>query len=749
MTGEGRDENRLAGESSPYLLLHRRNPVDWYAWGEEALAAARRLDRPIFLSVGYSTCHWCHVMERESFSDREVAALMNREFVNIKVDREERPDLDEIYMAATQILTRHGGWPNSVFLTPALEPFYAGTYFPPEDRHGLPSFRRVLSSLAEAWKTRRGEIEEQAKSLTEAVRRYLEERAAPGAAPPGPEAARRSLAALEARFDPVWGGFGGAPKFPTPSNLFLLEELSGESAKAGEMLLATLDRMARGGIFDQLGGGFHRYATDREWNVPHFEKMLYDNGLLLEIYARRWARGGDPEMARVAAEIAVFLERELTSPEGALWSALDAETGGEEGAFYVWRREELRAALGEEDFGFLAPIYGFDGAPFFEGDRYVLHLPEPLAAQAERRRLSRERLLEEIAPLAARLREVRERRPPLLLDDKVLADWNGMAIAGLATAGELLPDPRLVERAAAAAEFVLDNLRGGAGVLLHAWREGRGRVEAFLADYAFLIRGLLALERASGEGRWLEAAESLAGEQERRLGDRDGGFFGAAESPDVLFRSKEVFDGAVPAANAVAALNLVELARRTGERRWRRAAERTLAAFAPLVEKVPDGARMLALGAHRFAAELGGDDAGAAAAPAAPAESATRAPAAGETPVAMEASLGGPAGDGWRTLRVRLEIAEGWHLYAPGAPNGVGLGGVGVALADLVLPEGRQAPLGPAGEEVPVYEGEVEIRGRARPEGAEGGRLLLTFQACTVDRCLAPATLEAPLAAGG
>ncbi len=744
MSGDRAGENRLGGESSPYLRLHRGNPVDWYPWGEEALAAARRLDRPIFLSVGYSTCHWCHVMERESFSDREVAELMNREFVNIKVDREERPELDEIYMAATQILTRHGGWPNSVFLTPELKPFYAGTYFPPEDRHGLPSFRRVLDSLAEAWKTRRGDIEEQAESLTEAVRRYLEERAAPGPAPPGPEVASRSLAALEARFDPLWGGFGGAPKFPTPSNLFLLEALAEESPRAAEMLDATLDRMARGGLYDQLGGGFHRYATDREWKVPHFEKMLYDNGLLLEIYARRWARTGDPEMARVAAGTAAFLARELTSPEGALWSALDAETGGEEGAYYVWRREELREALGEEDFGFLAPILGFSGAPFFEGDRYVLHLPEPLAEQAERRRMAREELAREVAAHASRLLAVRDRREPLAVDDKVLADWNGMAICGLATAGALLPDPLLVERAARAAEFVLSELRGEDGVLVHAWRGGLGRAAAFLSDYVYLVRGLLALERASGQGRWLEAAEALAAEQVERLGDADGGFFAAAAAPDVLFRTKEVFDGAVPGANAVAALNFLELARRTGERRWRREAERTLAAFAPLVERVPDGARMLALAAWRFAAEEG--EAGpAAAAPRSEAAAPPPAPADGERPVAIEITLGDPDGDGWRALAVRLVVADGWHLYAPGAPNGLGLAGVGVALADLAFPDARPAPLGPSGEEVPVYAGEIEIGARARPEAPTGARLLLTYQACTKDRCLAPSTLEAAL----
>src|SRR5580693_4557073 len=400
--------NRLPAESSPYLLLHRRNPVDWYPWGTEAIERARREDKPIFLSVGSATCYWCHVMERESFSDPRIAALMNREFVNVKLDREERPDLDEIYMAATQILSGQGGWPNSLFLTPELKPYYAGTYFPPAERYGRPGFGSVLADLAAAWRDRRPEVEEQAEEMAGAMRRFLEERGRPAGAPAPPEAARQALASLARRFDREWGGFGGAPKFPTPSNLFLLHEMAlldsaegapaaasaggegsadGEATSenaAGEMLRATLDQMARGGIYDQLGGGFHRYSTDREWKVPHFEKMLYDNGFLLELYAREHARTGDPEAARVARETAAFLRREMTSPEGALWSAIDAETHGHEGSYYVWSRAEIESVLGAEDAAFLAPLLGFAGPPFFEEDRYVLHLPAPLAAAAER-----------------------------------------------------------------------------------------------------------------------------------------------------------------------------------------------------------------------------------------------------------------------------------------------------------------------------------------------------------------------------
>ncbi len=742
--------NRLAGESSPYLLLHRHNPVDWYPWGREALERARREDRPIFLSVGYSTCYWCHVMERESFSDPETAELMNREFVNVKVDREERPELDEIYMAATQILTRHGGWPNSVFLTPELEPFFAGTYFPPADRSGLPGFRTVLRSLAEAWKTRRRDVQKQAASVAAAMRRFLEERTLPAAGPPAAgEAAERALADLERSFDPQWGGFGGAPKFPSPSNLFLLLELAGERPRAAEMLEVTLDRMARGGIYDQLGGGFHRYATDREWKIPHFEKMLYDNGLLLEVYALEWRRRADPEAERVIRETAAFLARELTAPEGAFWSALDAETDGREGAFYAWSREQLRAALGEEGLGFLAPLYGFDGPPFFEGE-YVLHLPRPLAEQAERRRKSREELLAEIAPLRARLFEVRARRKRPLTDDKILADWNGTAIAGLALAGEVLGDEGLVGQAARAAEFVLATMRPAGGPLIHSWRDGRAGPRAFLSDYAFLVRGLLALHRATGDGSWLEAAAGLAAEQGERLGDPAGGFFVAEESADVLFRSKEVFDGAMPGANAVAVLNLLELAERTGEARWAAVAEASLRAFSALVGEHPAAVRTMALAAHRRAALAGArPDLLAAAAPAAAGAPESKVT---ESKVTARLEVETAGQDGWRGFTLELEIEPGWHIYPPAGAAGAGgerpglggpttLEGAGLEMRALAFPRGVERRLVPGEPPVRVYEDRVAIRGELRAAGEEG-RLVVGFQPCGASSCLAPERLE-------
>jgi uncharacterized protein YyaL (SSP411 family) len=714
--------NRLAGESSPYLRLHAHNPVDWHPWGEEALEKARREEKPIFLSVGYSTCFWCHVMERESFSSAAIAELMNRDFVNVKVDREERPDLDEIYMAATQVLTGQGGWPNSVFLTPQLRPFFAGTYFPPEDRHGRPGFPALLAAVAEAWRSRRGELEEQAEEVAAALRRYLEERGEPGAGVPPPEVAERSLAALGRRFDRRWGGFGSAPKFPTPSNLWLLQDLAGEAPEAAAMLAATLDQMACGGIHDQLAGGFHRYSTDREWRVPHFEKMLYDNALLLEVYAREHARTGDPEAARVARRTAEFLERELGAPEGGFWSAIDAETGGEEGAYYVWHREEIVAVLGEEDAGFLAPLLGFSGPPSFEGDRHVLHLPQPLAELAAQRRMTREELLAQIEPLRARLLAARGERPRPATDDKVLADWTGMAIAGFAAAGRALGDATLLERAARAADFALSGLRPAGRPLRHSWRAGEARVDAFLADYAYLVRGLLALHAAAGVPRWLDAAADLAAEQDTRLADPLGGWHMAAERDDLLFRTKEIFDGATPAANAVAVLNALELAERGAGARFRSRAEAALRAFAPQVDQQVEAARTLALAARRF------HRAGR------PAESPAAAPVADA--VVPELEVGAAAADGWRPFRLRLRVAPGWHVAAP-----VEIGGEGAALRRVVLPPGDVLLVG--GEETRVYSGAVEVAGELA--GPAGSTLRLRFQACDDRRCLPPAEAALPV----
>jgi uncharacterized protein YyaL (SSP411 family) len=504
------------------------------------------------------------------------------------------------------------------------------------------------------------------------------------------------------------------------------------------MLSATLDQMARGGIYDQLGGGFHRYATDREWKVPHFEKMLYDNGFLLELYAREHARTGDPQAARIVRETAGWLAREMTSPEGAFWSAIDAETHGHEGAYYVWTRDELFETLGQEDAAFLAPILGFDVAAFFEGDHYVLHLPDRIEQAAARRKL-----------LAARFRRERP-----LTDDKILADWNGTVICGLAVAGQVLGDASLIDRAAAAARFVLDRMRTPDGVLLHAWRQGHGKIAAYLEDYAFLVRGLLALHKAQGDDRWLRAAVELTEEQIRRLRDNQGGqggFFGAAESPDLLFRSKDVFDGAMPAANAVAILNLLELADRTGDGVWKTEARAALQAFAPMVQTYPDGARMMSIAARRYhKMDVEADEgmtAHAAWERTAGASGVDKLTHAAEGLVKVRLDEMQEAGDGWKRFQMTLEVAPGWHIQANPAseeylvPTEVVAEG-GAEVRGLRYPEGEPIPAGFAGgRPLAVYSGRVEIVGETRG----GGRLVVRFQPCDDTRCLPP--IEHPVTA--
>ncbi|MEM8932457.1 MAG: DUF255 domain-containing protein [Acidobacteriota bacterium] len=758
-TGGGRDsglKNRLADETSPYLLLHRRNPVDWYPWGEEALARARDESKPIFLSVGYSTCYWCHVMERESFSDAGVAQLMNEHFVNIKVDREERPELDEIYMAATQIYTGQGGWPNSVFLTPALRPFFAGTYFPPMDAHGRPSFRNVVQSMIHAWTERRDDVEAQAGELADAMRRMLEERAEPADAPASAATAEASKRALLDRYDAEHGGFGGTPKFPSPANLFLLLDFAERGdEEAARAVDRTLDAMARGGLYDQLAGGFHRYATDRAWKIPHFEKMLYDNGLLLEVYARDYARTGSLEHERILRETAAFLAAELTAPGGGFWSAIDAEIGGREGAHHVWTLDELVEVLGEEDASFLAPLLGFANGPIFDREYFVLHRPEPLDEAAARRRLDRFALLDQVKPLEAKLLSARRQRPMPAVDDKILTDWNGLTIAGLATAGMLLEDVGLIRQAASAAEFLLDHLRGPDGTLRHTWRrrdgggptDGEARFDAYLSDYVFLVRGLLALHEATDDGRWLAEAERLSAEQQRRLEDDEhGGFFAAGEQPDILFRSKEIFDAALPSTQGAAILNLLALAERSEDGdSWLALAERALRAFAVSTETQPAGARTMARAARVHQRQSAAPDP----------EEAVRATVANlvekaaQAIVTATAELATPAdADGWREIQIHLAIKDGWHIESAESTSAAAtrlevtsgeLGAVRWPGAVAVTDDAG----GPRG-----YRGAVDLVAawRGGSDGEPG--LRLTFLPCDDARCLTSVTIDVPCAPG-
>jgi uncharacterized protein len=584
--------NRLIHESSPYLLLHAHNPVDWYPWGEEAIARAHREDKPIFLSVGYSSCYWCHVMEREIFSQKPIADLMNRWFVNVKVDREERPDIDEIYMKASEILNGSGGWPNSIFLTPDLEPFFAGSYFPPKDREGQPGFPKVLRELHGSWATRQREVIATAGRVAAALQKTLAARSEPTPEIPPKTSAMRAVASLESQFDPRNGGFGGPPKFPSPASLFLLWEADAEGRRK---VLATLRKMGQGAIYDQLGGGFHRYTLDAQWRVPHFEKMLYDNAHLAELLAVAWQKERDPELERLARGTLDFVLAEMTLPEGGFKSALDAEVQGQEGAFYTWTRQELETALGPDGFRLLAPTFGFDGEPNREGGRFALYLPKSISERAMELGISRGELLARLGPYLDKLRAVRQRRQHPRVDDKALADWNGMMIAALARGGKILKEPRYLAAAGRGADFALARFRAKDGSLLHAWRRGEAKIPAFLDDYAFLIRGLLALHEATGEPRWLAEVERLANEMESRLRDPRGGYYLTAPCPHLLFQPKTVADRAILSGNGVAMLDLITLANRTGKPEYRHRAEQAARAFAGDLAQYPENVQTLAL----------------------------------------------------------------------------------------------------------------------------------------------------------
>jgi uncharacterized protein YyaL (SSP411 family) len=532
--------NRLADETSPYLLQHKDNPVDWHPWGEEALSRAREGDKPLLLSIGYSACHWCHVMERESFEDEETARLMNESYVCIKLDREERPDIDSIYMEACQAMTGHGGWPLNVFLTPEQVPFYAGTYFPPEPRHGMPSWRQVLGAVASAWDERRDEIRAGGGRIAERLRGGALLR--PSAEPFDEARLDEAVAKLREAHDPVHGGFGGPPKFPPASALqFLMAR--GET----EVPRHTLREMASGGMYDQVGGGFARYSVDERWLVPHFEKMLYDNALLARAYLHGWQVTGEPLFRRVAEETLEWALRELRGPEGGFMSALDADSEGVEGKFYVWSLAELRDLVGEEG----AAWFGATESGNFDGANI------PVRGEGEPAELDSWR---------ATLLEARSQRVWPGLDDKRLAAWNALMISALAEAGAVLERPDFLDAAADCARFVLEDMRDG-GKLRRTWKDGRARLNAYLEDHAFLLEALLTLYESSFDPRWFGAARVLADELIERFADPEaGGFFEtSSDHEELVARRKDLEDHPIPAGNSSAALGLLRLAALTGE----------------------------------------------------------------------------------------------------------------------------------------------------------------------------------------
>ena len=762
--------NRLSGETSPYLLLHAHNPVDWYPWGSEALERAKAENKPIFLSVGYSTCYWCHVMERKVFSHPDIADQMNKMFINIKVDREERPDLDDIYMTATQIVTGSGGWPNSVFLTPDLLPFYAGTYFPPEDSiGGRPGFPKVLNAIHDAWVNRKEEVIAQAERITEVIRR------ATGGGlnsdddtPLDGKLIASAEKYLRDRYNAAYGGFDSAPKFPSPTNLEFL--ISSNDDSVLKMVTHTLDMMAYGGIYDQIGGGFHRYSVDAKWLVPHFEKMLYDNGQLAKVYLQTYQLTADPLYRRIADEIFAFIFREMTSPEGGFYSALDAETDAEEGKYYVWTETEIRESIGEADSKLFMKVYGVDKGPNFEGETNILYLPVSIASVAHTENSSEAKILGTIEPLKAKLLKVREKRERPLLDTKIIVSWNGLMIDALAHGYEVLGDARYRDAAEQAADFILTKLKKPDGRLMHTYRDGVVKYDGYLDDYAFFVRGLLSLYQATGERRWLREAKALTDTMLGLFRDDSGGgfFFTLAAQEHLLVRTKKPYDSAIPSGNSVAANNLLNLALLTGDRNYLDQAESTLQSFAGIMAQAPGGFMHMHLALNRYlstdwtkveqtnkskSAQFGLDT---------KKENGVdlfTLPKDFNNPITppSEARLvdcsASVASDNPFNVTVQLKVAKGWHINAnPPGQEGLIPTTVSVApdapveIVSVNYPKGESVHFDFSDESLAVYTGDITIQVKLKPkpdisrEEAFPVQLELRYQACNDTQCLPPAT---------
>jgi uncharacterized protein YyaL (SSP411 family) len=572
--------NRLATEKSPYLLQHAHNPVDWYPWGDEAFKKAAAEDKPIFLSIGYATCHWCHVMERESFENEEIAALMNKAFVCIKVDREERPDIDNIYMTVCQMMTGSGGWPLTIVMTPEKKPFYAATYIPPEGRYGRIGMKQVIPRISDAWKNRRAEVLDSANQITDGLGRQTAQGSGAGL---DPSLLQAGYEALMQQVDKHKGGFGSHPKFPTPHRLvFLLRQGEPKGIAAVEH---TLEEMYKGGIFDQIGFGFHRYSTDADWLVPHFEKMLYDQALLAIAYTEAYELTGKKLYADVATDILTYVLRDMTAPEGGFYSAEDADSEGEEGLFYIWSAEEIRSIVGN-DYAFVSTTWNIAESGNFRDEstgtmngKNIPHLSDLLSAEGARR----------ISTPREKLFNVRENRIHPLKDTKILADWNGLMIAAFAKAGRAFGNDHYIQVARRANAFVESEMRQENGELWHRWREGDKAVKGQLEDYAFMIFGLLELYESTLDARYLETALNYNDVLTGAFVDKEkGGYFMTAEDAEALIiRPKELYDGAIPSGNSVHMLNLLKLARLTGVPELERQAAETGKAFGGSIDRSP------------------------------------------------------------------------------------------------------------------------------------------------------------------
>jgi len=593
---EKRKPNRLIKEKSPYLRQHAYNPVDWYPWSEEAFEKAKREDKPIFLSIGYSTCHWCHVMEKESFEDEEIAKILNEYYVPIKVDREERPDIDSIYMTVCQMMTGSGGWPLTIIMTPDKKPFFAGTYFPKESLYGRPGLKDILLRIAQLWKEDREKINQTAQSVLEALSQSESESYI------GPEldssVLHKGFAELYNTYDEIYGGFGNAPKFPIPHNLMFLMRYykRTRNEKALEIVKHTLTKIRLGGIWDHVGFGFHRYSTDREWLLPHFEKMLYDNALLMFTYAEAYQLTKEELFAQVVEEIAEYLKRDMLSPEGAFYSAEDADSEGEEGKFYTWTLKELEETLTPDELEIALKVFGIEEEGNFleeatrrKTGRNILHMKKELSEYAHQLGMETDILKQKLEEIRNKLFKKREERLRPLRDDKVLTDWNGLAIAGFAKAGLALGRRDFVETASRCADFILEKMLNEEGKLLHRYKDGEASITGFLEDYAYLVWGLTELYFATLESKYIAKAKELVDTALKHFWDEENlGFF---QTPDfgekVLVRKKEIYDGATPSGNSVMAYNLVRLARLLGDQNYERKSYQTLMAFSQVIQSFP------------------------------------------------------------------------------------------------------------------------------------------------------------------
>lgn len=754
--------NQLIHETSPYLLQHAHNPVDWFPWGPAAFAKARKENKPIFLSVGYSTCYWCHVMERESFEREDVAEILNKHFVAIKVDREERPELDQQFMVASQLVSGgRGGWPNSVWLTPTGEPWMAGTYFPREQ------FKQVLTHLAKAWDEQNAVVLQQAGNITAAIRRTADARAA--AEPLSRDLIAKAVAVAEQRFDTERGGFGGAPKFPPHAMLTVLgnEYERQPDEKTLQMITTTLREMARGGVCDQVGGGFHRYSTDADWLLPHFEKMLYDNGQLMRPYTDAALVTDDPLFRDTIEGVYVWLQREMTSPEGGFYSALDSESDAEEGKYYVWSHAEVMKILGPADGRTFAAVYGIqpggnfkEEASSHQSTNNIPHRRESLLASAKQLEIDSDVLSKDLAAMRLKLLEARADRSYPHLDDKIIAAWNGLMIDGLAYAGRKLDEPKYTAAARAAADFVLDSMVVD-GKLRRTFRDGRSKLDGYLNDYAFISKGLLELHRATADQRYLDAAVAFADVMLRDFQDTTGGgfYFTARQEKEIaeadvagfVIRSKNLAGGGnLPSGNGVAAELMLDLAELTGDNRYRIAAEKTLENLSGHLSQYAGNPDHLLVPLSRIL------DAGdvKSSSPNAPNSSFAVGVIRGD--VAPSSSTVKP-GETFE-VEIRIAIDNGWHLYAanPDAPfikpTELTIEDSGsVSVVAVELPEGIQKADAAIGETLAIYEREVVLSvklkvSRDAKAGIQMINAVLDTQACDDQKCLPPESTKVQFA---